>query len=88
MSFVGPVNRIGDALLRPHDIQVLPYPDAGTVDALVRRVAHLGFEVRAELTLEDGREVWAQLARHSAEELELHEGQIVAARLPAPRVFA
>jgi sulfate transport system ATP-binding protein len=93
MSFVGPVNRLGDALLRPHDIQILPggsdlYSEASTVEALVRRVAHLGFEVRVELTLPDGRDVWAQVTRETATELELAEGQILAARLPAPRVFA
>jgi sulfate/thiosulfate transport system ATP-binding protein len=88
MSFVGPVNRLGDALLRPHDIQILPYPDTSTVEALVRRVVHLGFEVRVELTLPDGRDVWAQVTRETAAELELEEGQILAARLPAPRVFA
>jgi sulfate transport system ATP-binding protein len=88
MSFVGPVNRIGDALLRPHDIQILPYGDADTTEALVRRVVHLGFEVRVELTLGDGRDVWAQVTRDTAEQLELAEGQILAARLAAPRVFA
>jgi sulfate/thiosulfate transport system ATP-binding protein len=93
MSFVGPVNRLGDALLRPHDIQILPggsdhYSPESTVEALVRRVAHLGFEVRVELTLPDGRDVWAQVTRETAAELELAEGQILAARLPAPRVFA
>ncbi len=88
MSFIGPVNRLGDALLRPHDIQILPYPDTTTVEALVRRVVHLGFEVRVELTLPDGRDVWAQVTRETAAELELAEGQILAARLPAPRVFA
>lgn len=88
MSFVGPVNRLDDALLRPHDIQLLPYADAGAVEALVRRVAHLGFEVRVELTLPDGRDVWAQVTRDAAAELELKEGQILAVRLPAPRVFA
>ena len=88
MSFVGPVNRLDDALLRPHDIQILPYADAGAVEALVRRVAHLGFEVRVELTLPDGRDVWAQVTRDAAAELELKEGQILAVRLPAPRVFA
>jgi sulfate/thiosulfate transport system ATP-binding protein len=88
MSFIGPVNRLGDALLRPHDIQILPYPDTSTVEALVRRVVHLGFEVRVELTLPDGRDVWAQVTRETAAELELAEGQILAARLPAPRVFA
>jgi sulfate transport system ATP-binding protein len=88
MSFIGPVNRLGDALLRPHDIQILPYPDERTVEALVRRVVHLGFEVRVELTLPDGRDIWAQVTRETATELELSEGQILAARLPEPRVFA
>ncbi len=88
MSFVGPVNRLGDALLRPHDIQILSYPDSDSSEALVRRVVHLGFEVRVELTLGDGRDVWAQVTRETAEQLELEEGQILAARLPTPRVFA
>lgn len=88
MSFVGPVNRLDDALVRPHDIQILPYADAGAVEAMVRRVAHLGFEVRVELTLPDGRDVWAQVTRDAAAELELQEGQILAVRLPTPRVFA
>jgi sulfate/thiosulfate transport system ATP-binding protein len=90
MSFIGPVNRLGDALLRPHDIQIKAHPDfySGTVEALVRRVVHLGFEVRVELMLPDGRDVWAQVTRETAQELELAEGQILAARLPAPRVFA
>ncbi len=92
MSFIGPVNRLGDALLRPHDIQILGagqdlYSDESTVEALVRRVVHLGFEVRVELTLPDGRDVWAQVTRETASELELAEGQILAARLPPPRVF-
>jgi sulfate/thiosulfate transport system ATP-binding protein len=88
MSFIGPVNRLGDALLRPHDIQIAPDADAGTTEALVRRIVHLGFEVRVELVLPDGSDVWAQVTRAGAEELELAEGQILAVRLPAPRVFA
>jgi sulfate transport system ATP-binding protein len=88
MSFVGPVNRLGDAFLRPHDIQILPHPDESSTEALVRRVVHLGFEVRVELTLQDGRDVWAQVTRETTQELEVEEGQILAVRLPAPRVFA
>jgi sulfate transport system ATP-binding protein len=88
MSFIGPVNRLGDAFLRPHDIQILPEPDAGSTEALLRRVVHLGFEVRVELTLPDGRDIWVQVTRSSAQELELTEGQILAVRLPEPRVFA
>ncbi len=89
MSFIGPVNHLGDALLRPHDIQILDHPDdEGATEALVRRVVHLGFEVRVELTLPDGGDIWAQVTRESAQELELEEGQILAVRLPAPRTFA
>jgi sulfate transport system ATP-binding protein len=88
MSFIGPVNRLGDAYLRPHDIEILPEGGDGATEALVQRVVHLGFEVRVELTLPDGRELWAQISRTSAQELELREGQILPVRLPAPRVFA
>jgi sulfate/thiosulfate transport system ATP-binding protein len=88
MSFVGPVNRLGNAFLRPHDIQILTHPDESSTEALVRRVVHLGFEVRVELTLEDGRDVWAQVTRETTQQLEVEEGQILAVRLPAPRVFA
>ncbi len=89
MSFVGPVSRVGDALLRPHDIQLLDGDrrDDG-VEALVRRIVHLGFEVRVELTLQDGTEIWAQVTRDIAEQMELQEGQIVAVRMPTPRAFA
>jgi sulfate transport system ATP-binding protein len=87
MSFIGPVNRIGDAFVRPHDVQILAEDDGSTIEALVKRVVHLGFEVRVELTLPDGRDIWAQVTRANAEELELTEGQILAIRLPRPRVF-
>ena len=42
-------------------------------------------EIRVELTLPDGREIWAQVTRDEAQELELHEGQILTVRLPQPR---
>jgi len=82
------VNRLGNAFLRPHDIQILPEAGSNTTEALVQRVVHLGFEVRVELTLPDGRDIWAQVTRESAHELELREGQILPVRLPAPRVFS
>ena len=88
MSFIGPVNRLGDAFVRPHDVQILASDDDGSaIEALVKRVVHLGFEVRVELTLPDGREIWAQVTRDTAQELELGEGQILSVRLPRPRVF-
>jgi sulfate transport system ATP-binding protein len=88
MSFIGPVNRLGDAFVRPHDIQILPESDGTGTEALIERVVHLGFEVRVELKLEDGRDIWAQVTREEAQQLELTAGQILSVRLPAPRVFA
>jgi len=88
MSFIGPVNRLGDSFMRPHDIQILPEADGTGTEALVERVVHLGFEVRVELKLHDGREIWAQVTREESQQLELQEGQILTVRLPAPRVFA
>jgi sulfate transport system ATP-binding protein len=88
MSFIGPVNRLGNAFVRPHDIQILPEADSSGTEAIVERVVHLGFEVRVELKLHDGREIWAQVTRESVEQLEITEGQILSVRLPAPRVFA
>ncbi|HUA75688.1 MAG TPA: sulfate ABC transporter ATP-binding protein [Solirubrobacteraceae bacterium] len=88
MSFIGPVNRIGNAFVRPHDVQLLAENDGSATEALIKRVVHLGFEVRVELTLPDGRDIWAQVTRAEAEERELSEGQILAVRLPRPRVFS
>jgi sulfate transport system ATP-binding protein len=88
MSFIGPVNRIGDAFVRPHDVQILAEDDGSGTEALIKRVVHLGFEVRVELTLPEGREIWAQVTRDEAQQLELSEGQILTVRLPQPRIFA
>jgi sulfate transport system ATP-binding protein len=79
-SFVGPVTQLDGSLLRPHDIDIRIDRVDGGVEAQVQRVIHLGFEVRVELLASDGRQLWAQLTREEAEELELLEGQIVYAR--------
>jgi sulfate transport system ATP-binding protein len=76
MSFVGEVNRLGDAYVRPHDIEVVRDRDEDTEEAMVQRIVALGFEIRVEFVLGDGTEVWAQLTRGEAQRLELQEGQI------------
>jgi sulfate transport system ATP-binding protein len=80
MGFVGEVNRIGDELIRPHDVDILVEPNGSSVEAQIDRVVYLGFEVRVELTLADGTHLWAQTTRQQADELELDRGQIVAVR--------
>jgi sulfate transport system ATP-binding protein len=88
MSFVGPVNRLGEAWIRPHDLELRLEPNGTTREAMVERIVHLGFEVRVELVLEDGRYVSAQVTRAEAEELELVEGQIVYLRPSRTTVFS
>jgi sulfate transport system ATP-binding protein len=88
MSFVGPAHRLGEAWIRPHDLEVRQEPNGTSTEAMVERVVHLGFEVRAELVLEDGRRVSAQVTRNEADELELREGQIVFVRPSRTHVFS
>ncbi|HEY0169183.1 MAG TPA: sulfate ABC transporter ATP-binding protein [Jatrophihabitans sp.] len=49
MGFLGPVTRLGEHLVRPHDIEVLTADSVGAVPASVRRLTRVGFQVRAEL---------------------------------------
>jgi sulfate/thiosulfate transport system ATP-binding protein len=88
MGFVGPVTRLGELFVRPHDIQVRRQPNGTTAEAMVERLVHLGFEVRADLVLGDGQRLQAQLSREDAEELELAKGQIVFVRPSRTRQFA
>ncbi|HKO83320.1 MAG TPA: TOBE-like domain-containing protein, partial [Actinomycetota bacterium] len=88
MGFVGPVTRLGEHFLRPHDVQVRREPNGTTSEAMVERLVHLGFEVRAHLLLGDGQRLQAQLSREDAEELELAQGEIVYVRPGRTRQFA
>ena len=80
MSFVGEVNRLGEHFVRPHDMRLFLDPEDGTVEAMIRRIVPLGFEVRVEVVLGDGTDVWAQLTRAELQRLELRDGQIVHVR--------
>jgi sulfate/thiosulfate transport system ATP-binding protein len=77
MRFVGPVSELSGRFMRPHDVEILLERDDGAAEARIDRIVHLGFEVRVELSLDDGDSTWVQTTRSEAEELELSEGQIV-----------
>jgi sulfate transport system ATP-binding protein len=78
MSFLGEVSRLGEHLVRPHDLALGTERAEGAVEAQITRIVHLGFEVRVELAVPDAAEpVVAQLTRHEALELELRRGDIV-----------
>ncbi len=79
MSFLGPVTRLGDTLVRPHDLELLHDPAPGTTAATVVRVARLGFEVRVEIVV-DGTEAFVQVTRDTAERLGVEAGSTVHVR--------
>ncbi|MDJ0694736.1 sulfate/molybdate ABC transporter ATP-binding protein [Mastigocoleus sp. MO_188.B34] len=93
MSFIGPVNVLPSSsnifqsngfdsahpemFLRPQDIIVETSPNGTTVAARVSRLIHLGWEIQAELTLDDGQVVTAHLTRDRFDELNLQPQQRV-----------
>jgi sulfate transport system ATP-binding protein len=87
MSFVGPVNRIGDAWVRPHDVELRLEPNGSTREAQIERIVRLGFETRVDLVRDDGEKLVVQVTRDEAELLELERGQIVYVRPTRERVF-
>jgi sulfate transport system ATP-binding protein len=88
MSFVGPVNHLDGALVRPHDVAIYPSPRGATREATVERLTHLGFEVRVELALADGARLWSQITRDDLERMELAPRQRVFVEPLRPRTFA
>ncbi len=93
MSFIGPVNVLpstshifqnngfdaahSEMFLRPQDVIVDTSPNGTTVPARVSRLIHLGWEIQAELTLDDGQVVLAHLSRERFDQLHLEPQQRV-----------
>jgi sulfate transport system ATP-binding protein len=77
MTFVGQANRVGDAFVRPHDLELTLEPNGSTREAMIERIVHLGFEVRVDLVRDDGEKLSVQITRDEAERLELENHQIV-----------
>jgi sulfate transport system ATP-binding protein len=89
MSFVGPVNKLGDAWVRPHDMELSHEPNDGSErEAQVERIVRLGFETRVELVRDDGHRLHVQLTRDDADQLELDRGDIVYVRTRRERTFS
>ncbi|OZF31967.1 sulfate ABC transporter ATP-binding protein [Rhodococcus sp. 14-2483-1-1] len=93
MSFLGQVAKLNGLLVRPHDIRVGRDPSlaqaqasgtaesAGVTRAVVKRVVHLGFEVKVELENAATGELFAaQITRGDSEALGLREGETVYVR--------
>lgn len=103
MSFIGPVNILPSSsqifqsggfdsahpeiFLRPHDVIVETTPNGATVNARVKRLVHLGWEVQAELVLDDGQTVIANLTREQFNQLKLEPDQQVYVRPKDAKAF-
>jgi sulfate/thiosulfate transport system ATP-binding protein len=103
MSFIGKVNVLPgsaklfeghnfepispEVFLRPQDIAIEIEPTTTNVTAKVSRTIHLGSEIQAELTLEDGQKIMAQLTRERFDELQLEPQQQVFVKSKAAKSF-
>jgi sulfate transport system ATP-binding protein len=88
MGFVGPVTRVEDTFVRPHDVELLLDGSEGSAaEATVDGVLNLGFEVRVHLRLADGKDLWAQTTRKISRELELEPGSRVFVRVDRERAL-
>ena len=93
MSFIGPVNVLPstsrmfeangfesthpEVFLRPQDILVETSPGSSLIPATVSRIIHLGWEIQAELTLDDGSAINGSFPRERFERLNLEPQQQV-----------
>ncbi|WP_088892611.1 sulfate/molybdate ABC transporter ATP-binding protein [Leptolyngbya ohadii] len=103
MSFIGPVNvlpstsRIFEAngfdsphpevFLRPQDVLIEVQQNGNATPARVSRIIHLGWEIQAELTLDDGQVVTAHLTRERFDELNLSPSQRVYVKPKEAKAF-
>ncbi len=93
MGFIGPVNVLPsnsrmfqdngidcanpEIFLRPHDVIIETQANGNSVPARVNRLINLGWEIQAELILDDGQVVTAHLTRERFHELKLEPQQKV-----------
>lgn len=103
MSFIGPVNVLPSSsgifqdtgfdsghpemFLRPHDIIIELEATPSTVPARVKRIIHLGWEIQAELALDDGQEMVAHITRERFDELQLEAQHRVHLRPKSAKSF-
>ncbi|GAB4381563.1 MAG: TOBE-like domain-containing protein [Elainellaceae cyanobacterium] len=103
MSFIGPVNVLPgtsrifqengfksphpEVFLRPHDVVIDTQPNGTTVPARVKRLIHLGWEIQAELILDDGQVVHAHLTRERFDELKIQPQQRVFVKPKGAKAF-
>lgn len=103
MSFIGPVNVLPstskifqgngfdsphpEVFVRPQDVVIETQPTSTSVPARVSRIIHLGWEVQAELALDDGQVVTAHLTRDRYDQINIQPQQRVYVRPREAKAF-
>lgn len=64
----------GQLFIRPHHVELHAEPRAGTVPARLRRLTHMGRDLQAELVLDNGETVVAQVPREGIDHNALRPG--------------
>ncbi len=77
LRFLGDAFRLGDGLVRPHDIVLARFPNDGAVEVEVERIVIVGANARIDLVDGTGERMTARLRREDVENLELARGEIV-----------
>jgi len=88
LRFVGDAVRLGERLVRPHEIVLRRWPSDGAVEVEVERIAVLGADARVDLAEGGGERLTARLRRDELEDLDLARGEIVWASSSARDVEA
>ncbi|AFZ35183.1 sulfate ABC transporter, ATPase subunit [Stanieria cyanosphaera PCC 7437] len=103
MSFIGEVNVLPNhadfcqklglpnydnkVFVRPHDIELLTSPDERVATGKLQRVVNLGYQIQAELMIDENLPVYVQLSRDKFSELALQTGQQVFIKLKETKSF-
>src|SRR5262249_12325298 len=77
LRFVGDAVRLGERLVRPHEILLRRWPSDGAVEVEIQRIAVLGADARVDLADGGGERLTARLRRDELDDLDLERGEIV-----------
>jgi sulfate transport system ATP-binding protein len=77
LRFVGDAVRLGERLVRPHEVVLRRWPSDGAVEVEIERIAVLGADARVDLADGGGERLTARLRRDELEDLDLARGEIV-----------
>jgi len=77
LRFVGDAVRLGERLVRPHEVVLRRWPSDGAVEVEIERIAVLGADARVDLADGGGERLTARMRRDELEDLDLARGEIV-----------